>query len=165
MIMIEASSSAYPGGRLAIGNQVSDGGAPRRFYTKPHQFYGGIALHARTMDACLHSQHGESMLHRTMNTRPEAFLKAIGPSRAALVVAVAWIFTWYGLAALWAREGLALVRGHALSRKAMHGGKAHNANMDAQTIAVLRRGGLRPQAPVQQPNRQSNLPERGKKSA
>src|SRR5207247_1219417 len=40
------------------------------------------------------------------------------------------------------------VLGHALSLKAMHGGKAKNDKIDAQKMAVLLRGGLLPQAYV-----------------
>jgi hypothetical protein len=53
------------------------GGALRRFYTKQHQFYGGIDLHARTMYLCVLNQEGESLLHRTMKAGPEPFLQAI----------------------------------------------------------------------------------------
>jgi hypothetical protein len=35
-----------------------------RCYTKQHQFYCGIDLHARTMYACIWNHHGEIMLHR-----------------------------------------------------------------------------------------------------
>src|SRR5262245_36148654 len=43
---------------------------------------------------------------------------------------------------------VALVLGHALSMKAMHGGKATNDTIDSQKIAVLLRGGMLPQADV-----------------
>ena len=70
----------------------------------------------------------------------------MAPSRAALVVAVAWMFPCYGLADLWARAGMAFGRGPALSMQARHGGKATNATMDAPKRAGLLRGGLRPPA-------------------
>jgi transposase len=86
------------------------------------------------------------------------------------------------------------VLGHALSMKAIHGGKAKNDQIDAQKIAVLLRGGMLPQvyvspaemratrdllrrriplmrqraellAHIQNTNRQYNLPEIGKKIA
>jgi transposase len=86
------------------------------------------------------------------------------------------------------------VLGHALYRKAIHGGQATNDKIDSQTSAVLLRGGMLPQAyvspaemratrdllrrrfhltrqraerlaHVQQTNSQSNLPESGKKLA
>src|SRR5215470_9670772 len=86
------------------------------------------------------------------------------------------------------------VLGHALSMKAIHGGKAKNDTIDAQKIAVLLRGGMLPQAyvypadmratrdlrrrrihlvrkraellpHVPQTNSQDNLPEMGKKIA
>ena len=52
-----------------------------RLYTKQHQFYCGIDLHARTMYVCILSQDGEVVLHRNMAARPDALLKAIAPYR------------------------------------------------------------------------------------
>jgi transposase len=119
-----------------------------RFYTKQHQFYCGIDLHARTMYVCILSQDGEVMLHRNMKARPDALLKAIAPYRDDMVIAVECIFTWYWLADLCAQEGLPFVLGHALSMKAIHGGKTKNDKIDSQKIAVLLRGGMLPQAYV-----------------
>lgn len=119
-----------------------------RFYTKQHKAYCGIDLHARSMYVCILSQDGEILLHRNMKTSPELFLKAIAPYREDVVIAVECIFTWYWLADLCAREDLPFVLGHALSMKAIHGGKAKNDKIDAQKIAVLLRGGMLPQAYV-----------------
>jgi transposase len=146
------------------------------------------------MYLCGLHQDGEILLHRNMPAGPEPFLKAVAPYRTDLVVCVAWIFTWYWLADLCAREGMPFVLGHALSMKAIHGGKAKNDTIDAQKIAVLLRGGMLPQAyvspaemratrdllrrriplgrkraelltHVQHTNRQYHVPEIGKKSA
>ena len=165
-----------------------------RFYTKQHQFYCGIDLHARTMYLCVLNQDGEILVHRNMPAGPEPFLKAVAPYRTDLVVCVECIFTWYWLADLCAREGIPFVLGHALYMKAIHGGKAKNDKIDAQKIAILLRGGMLPQAyvypaemratrdllrrrmhlmrkraelltHVQQTNSQYNLPEIGKKIA
>jgi len=165
-----------------------------RFYTKQHQFYCGIDLHARTMYVCILDHHGEILLHRNMPARPETFLKAIASYREDIVVAVECIFTWYWLADLGAREGIPFVLGHALSMTAIHGGKAKNDKIDSHKIAVLLRGGMLPQAYVypaamratrdllrrrmhlmrkraellahiQNTNSQYNLPEIGKKLA
>ena len=119
-----------------------------RFYTKQHQLYCGIDLHARTMDVCILSQDGEGGLHRTMPASPAALLQAIAPYRDAIVMAVACLLTWAWLADLGAQEGLPFVLGHALYMQAIHGGKATNDTSDFQKIAVLLRGGLRPQASV-----------------
>src|ERR671933_883087 len=165
-----------------------------RFYTKQHQFYCGIDLHARTMDLCVLNQDGEILVHRNLPADPELFLKTVAPYRTDLVVCVECIFTWYWLADLCAREGIPFVLGHALYMKAIHGGKAKNDKIDAQKIAVLLRGGMLPQAyvypakmratrdllrrrthlmrkraellaHVQNTNSQYNLPEMGKKIA
>jgi transposase len=100
------------------------------------------------MYLCIFNQEGEILLHRNMPAGPEPCLKAVAPYRADLVVCVAGIFTWYWLADLCAREGIPFVLGHALSRKAIHGGKATHDTIDAQQIAVLLRGGMLPQAYV-----------------
>jgi transposase len=165
-----------------------------RFYTTHHPFYCGIDVHARSMYVCVLSPDGESLLHRNMKAAPEPFLQTIAPDREGLVVAVACLCTWYWLADLGAEQGMAFVLGHALSMKAMHGGKAKNDRIDAQKIAALLRGGMLPQASVspaerratrdllrrrthlmrkraallshvQNTNSQSNLPEIGKKIA
>src|SRR5262245_21160673 len=119
-----------------------------RFYAKQHQFYCGIDLHARTMSLCILNQDGEILVHRNLPASPDPFLKAVAPYRVALVVCVEWIFTWYWLADLCAREAIPFVLGHALYIEAIHGGKAKNAKIDAQKIAVLLRGGMLPQAYV-----------------
>jgi transposase len=165
-----------------------------RFYTKQHQFYCGIDLHARTMYVCILNQEGEVLLHRNMKAAPEPFLKAIAPYREDMVVCVECMFTWYWLADLCAQEGISFALGHALYMKAIHGGKAKNDKIDAHKIAVLLRGGMIPQAYVypaemratrdllrrrmyltrkraellthiQQTNCQYNLPDIGKKIA
>ena len=129
-----------------------------------------------------------------MKTTPEAFLKAIAPYRPDIVVAVACLFPWYWLADLCADAEIPFVLGHALSMKAIHGGKAKNDKIDSQKIAALLRGGMLPQAyvypaemratrdllrrrthlmrkrsellaHVQNTNSQYNLPEIGKKIA
>jgi transposase len=87
-------------------------------------------------------------VHQHFKASPETFLKVIAPYRDDLVVAVEWIFTWSWLADLCTREGLALVLGHALDMKAIHGGKAKHDRIDAQQIAALLRGGMLPQASV-----------------
>jgi transposase len=119
-----------------------------RFYTNQHQFYCGIDLHARSMYVCILSHDGEICLHRHMKAAPQPFLKAVAPSREGLVVAVACLFIWYWLADLWAHEGMPFVLGHALSMKAIHGGKAKNDTIDSEKIALLLRGGMLPQASV-----------------
>jgi transposase len=134
------------------------------------------------------------MLHRNMKASPEAFLKAIGPSREELVVAVECLFTWYWLADRCAQAGIPFVLGHALYMQAIHGGKTKHDKIDAQKHAARLRGGMLPQASVypapmratrdllrrrihlmrqrsellahvQHTNRQDNLPEIGKNIA
>jgi transposase len=119
-----------------------------RFYTKQHQCYCGIDLHARSMYVCIVNKDGEVLVHRHMKAAPEAFLQAVAPYRDGLVVAVECLFTWYWLADLCAQEGIPFVLGHALDMKAIHGGKAKHDTIDAQKIAALLRGGMLPQASV-----------------
>jgi transposase len=117
-----------------------------RFYTNQHPFDCGIDLHARTMDVCIVNHDGEILVHRHMPAGPEPFLKTIAPYREGLVVAVECLLTWDWLADLCAQEGIPVVLGHALYMQALHGGKAKHDKSDSQKIAVLRRGGMVPQA-------------------
>ena len=117
-------------------------------YNTQHPFYGGIDVHARAMYVCILNQAGETLRHRHMQTTPEALLKVMAPYRPAIVVAVACLFTWYWLADLCADAEIPFVLGHALSMKAIHGGKATHDQIDSQKLAVLLRGGLLPQADV-----------------
>jgi transposase len=165
-----------------------------QFYTKQHNAYCGIDLHARSLYVCILNQAGDILVHRNMKASPETFLKTLTPYREDIIVAVECVFTWYWLADLCAREGIPFVLGHALYMKAIHGGKAKNDKIDAHKIAVLLRGGMLPQAYVypakmratrdllrrrmyltrkraellahiQNTNSQYNLPEIGKKLA
>src|SRR2546425_6768099 len=122
-----------------------------RFYTKPHRYYCGIDLHARRMYICVLDAEGQIRVHRNGPATPEHFLATVAAYREDLVVAVECIFTWYWLADLCAREGIAFVLGHALYMKAIHGGKAKNDKIDAHTSAVLLRGGMVPRAYVYPP--------------
>jgi transposase len=79
---------------------------------------------------------------------PMLFYRAIAPYREDLVVAVECIFTWYWIADLCSREGIAFVLGHALYMKAIHGGKTKNDKIDSQKIAALLRSGMLPMAYV-----------------
>jgi transposase len=100
------------------------------------------------MDLGIVDRDGEIVLHRNMQAAPEPVLQALAPSREDLVGCVACLFTWDWLADRCAQAGIPFVLGHALSMKAIHGGQATNDTIDAQQIAVLRRGGMLPQAYV-----------------
>ena len=100
------------------------------------------------MDVCILSHDGALLLHRNMKAAPEPFLKAVAPYREGLVVAGECLFTWAWLADLCAAQGIPFVLGHALSMKALHGGKAKNDKIDSQKIAALLRGGRFPPAYV-----------------
>jgi hypothetical protein len=84
------------------------------FYTQQHKHYCGIDLQAKARYVWILDHSGTKLGHKNLPTTPEAFLRVIAPSRDDLVVAVEGLFTGYGLADLWAKEGMAFVLGHAL---------------------------------------------------
>lgn len=55
------------------------------------------------------------------------------------------MFTWYWVADLCERERIKFVLGHALYRRAIHGGKTKNDWTDAYKIALLLKGDTFPQ--------------------
>jgi hypothetical protein len=65
-----------------------------RFYQRPHKFYCGVDLHARTMYLCVLDQAGTIVLHKELPAEPGAFLEAVAPFRGDLVVACACLFYW-----------------------------------------------------------------------
>ena len=97
-----------------------------RFYTKHHQFYCGIDLHARTMYVCIIDHEGTVLTHRNMPATAETLADVLQPYREDLVLAVECIFNWYWVADLCARIGVEFVLDHALYMKAIHGGKGKN---------------------------------------
>jgi transposase len=117
-----------------------------RFYDRQHRFYAGIDLHSRTMHLCVLDAHGSVVCDTNLPCRPDAFLAAIAPFRADVIVGVECMFAWYWLADRCAQEKLPFVIGHALYMKAIHGGKAKNDKIDANKIARLLRGGNFPLA-------------------
>jgi len=119
------------------------------FYTKQHEFYCGIDLHARQMYLCIVRHDGEVVFHRNLKTQPQDLLKALEPFRGRdLVIGVESTYNWYWLADLCLAEELPFVLGHALAMKAIHGGKTKNDKQDSLKIAMLLRGGNFPQGYV-----------------
>jgi hypothetical protein len=118
------------------------------FYTQQHKHYCGIDLHTKAMYVCILDQGGTILVHKNLPTTPEAVRRVIAPYREDVVVGVECMFPWWWLAELCQPAGSACVLGHALSRKAIQGGKAKNDKIAAHKIAVLLRGGMLPQAYV-----------------
>jgi transposase len=119
-----------------------------RFYKQPHAFYAGIDLHARSMFTHILDHAGATVFERDLPADPDAFLNAVAPYRAGLVVGVECMFAWYWLADLCEDEAIPFTLGHALYMKAIHGGKSKNDRIDAAKIAGLLRGGMFPMAYV-----------------
>ena len=117
-----------------------------RFYTQQHKYYCGSDLPARARYVCILDPAGTKLVHKNLPPTPQAFFRVLAPYRADLVGAVEGMFSWYWLADLCAKEGIAFVLGQALSRKASQGGKAQSDKIDAHQSAVLRRGGRLPLA-------------------
>src|SRR5207302_2003644 len=119
-----------------------------RFSHQQHRFACGVDLHARTLSLCVLDAPGRIVLQQTLAASPDAFLRAVAPCRAGLAGAGECLSAWYGLADLCHEQEIPFVLGHALSRKAIPGGKAKTDTIDAHQIAVLLRGGTLPQAYV-----------------
>jgi len=119
-----------------------------RFYTKHHQYYCGIDLHAKTMYVCIIDQTGDILVHEDINCDPENLHFLIEPYLTDLVMAVECIFTWYWVADFCQKNSVTFVLGHALYMKAIHGSKTKNDKIDSHKIAILLRGGMLPMAYV-----------------
>jgi hypothetical protein len=71
-----------------------------RFYTKQHQFYCGIDLHARLLAICIVDQAGSIVLQTQIPADKQLLLTTLAPFRPDLVVAVECLFAWYWVADL-----------------------------------------------------------------
>lgn len=100
------------------------------------------------MYLCIVNQADEILVHRDIPTKAALFLKHLAPYREDVVVCVECIFTWYWVADLCVAEEIPFVLGHALSMKAIHGGKTKNDRLASQKIAKLLRAGMIPMAYV-----------------
>jgi len=119
-----------------------------KFYTKTHQYYCGIDLHARNLYVCILDSEGAICVHKNIGANPETLLKLLQPYQHDMVLGVECMFTWYWVADFCDGHGIEFVLGHALYMKAIHGGKAKNDKIDSHKIAVLLRGGMFPEAYV-----------------
>jgi transposase len=117
-----------------------------KFYTKQHNYYCGIDLHARSMYVCILDSKGQVKLHKNLKTSPDALMKAIKPYLDGLVIAVECMFSWYWVADFSEDNNIAFILGHALYMKAIHGGKAKNDKIDSHKITSLARAGTFPMA-------------------
>jgi hypothetical protein len=68
-----------------------------KFYTKTHDHYCGIDLHARNLYVCILDHEGEILVHKDIKASPQALIK---PYREGLVIGVECMFSWYWVADL-----------------------------------------------------------------
>ena len=94
------------------------------YYRRTHKYYCGVDLHSTSLYLCILGQDGAIVLHRSLPCDPNRFLLAIAPFREDLVVGVECVYSWYWLADLCEKEGIAFVLGHALYMRSIHGAKA-----------------------------------------
>jgi hypothetical protein len=57
-----------------------------RFYDQQHRFYAGVDRHARTLHLCIRHAQGAIVFDKNLHCRPDAFLAAVAPFHAELVV-------------------------------------------------------------------------------
>jgi hypothetical protein len=115
-----------------------------RLYDRPHKWYAGIDLHARTMHLCVLDPQGTIVHDSNLPCRPDAFLAALAPFRQDVILGAECMFGCYWLADLCHQEQDPFLIGHALSMRAIHGAKAKNDRIDANKIARLLRGATSP---------------------
>ncbi|QBG34628.1 IS110 family transposase [Litorilituus sediminis] len=117
-----------------------------KFYTKLHDFYCGIDLHARILYVCILNHHGEKVLHQKIKAEQTLLSQLIAPYLGNIVVGVECMHCWYWVSDWCEQQDIDFVLGHALYMKAIHGGKAKNDKIDSYKIACLLRGGNFPLA-------------------
>jgi hypothetical protein len=94
-----------------------------RPYSGQHRFYRGVDIHTRTLAPWVLDAGGKVALRATAGASPQAGLDTRVPYRDGEAVACECMFARCWLADLCSEQGTPFVLGHALSRKAIHGGK------------------------------------------
>jgi hypothetical protein len=84
--MLEASSSAYPSGRLSLGKSHSQKSRRPQGASTPRRppFDCGLDLHARSLSVCIMTHDGDILLPRPRQAAPAPCLTASAPSRDGL---------------------------------------------------------------------------------
>jgi hypothetical protein len=161
LILMEAPFSADPGGTAGAGpttasEEETSGASP------PHHTpvtAGALGLPAQGPAAsCTQPARACAPGLGTPPPHPSARLCPPPGRTSASAWQAAAPGTW--LADRWARAGLPCVRGPALSRRALHGGQATHATLDTPPMALVRRGGRRPQAAVDPAQRRATRARR-----
>jgi transposase len=119
-----------------------------RTFTPPAgtRFYAGVDLHARALFLVLLDGDGKVVFAKNLPANPDAFLRAVAPFRAGLLVACECMHCWYWLADTCRDHHIPFVLGHAWAMKAVHGQKTKCDRKDAEAIARLLKGGNFPPA-------------------
>ncbi len=117
-----------------------------KFYSKQHQYYCGIDLHARKMYVFVINSKGEVKVHKNIKTDPDELLSLLKTFLDDIIIGVECVFYWYWLADFYAKQNIPFTLGHALYMKAIHGGKTKNDKIDSYKIALLLKGGNFPTA-------------------
>jgi hypothetical protein len=119
LILMEAPSSAYRRGMLALGKQPPEEEEPSGASTPSRtSFMVASTCTPAPWSLCIVNQDGEIGLHPQMKAAPEPALQAIAPDQEDLVGGVACLFPGSWLADLCARKGIPCVLGHALDMQA-----------------------------------------------
>jgi transposase len=100
------------------------------------------------MYVCILSQAGNILIHKNINTSPQALFDILKPYLPDVVVSVECMFTWYWISDFCLKYDIPFVLGHALYMKAIHGSKTKNDRIDSHKIAALLRAGMIPMAYV-----------------
>src|SRR5262249_55900463 len=108
-----------------LASHLNLGAFVMRTFTPPvdTRFYAGVDLHARAAFVVALAPHGQPVFAKTLPARPDAFLRAVAPFRAGLLVACECMHCWYWLADTCRDENIAFVLGHAWAMRAVHGQK------------------------------------------
>ena len=128
------------------------------FYNRPHRFYCGVDLHARTLFTHVLDAKGKTVFEQDLPADPKALLTAIKPFRKDLVVGCECMFAWYWLADRCEDQGIPFALGHALAMRLIHGAKTKTDRIDAAKLAALLRRGLFPMGRSETKRRPSAYP-------
>jgi transposase len=94
-------------------------------------------VHAQKTTVHVIDREGNKLVHRSVDSKPQAFLELVSPFAKDLTVCAESTFNWYWLNDICVQNGISFDLGHALYIKRTKQGKHKTDDIDAEHMAQL----------------------------
>jgi len=111
-------------------------------------FYGGIDLHAKSLQACVIDEKGEAMKEKKIDNKLDQIIQFLRPFGKDIQIAIESTVNWYWLVDGLMDAGFNVKLAHPFGLKLITGAKVKTDRKDAYKLANLQRLGSLPEAHI-----------------